>query len=111
MNFTLTRSVLIVATCLLAACGIAIPPDKAEYVGDWKGPRMSLSITQDGQLDYKRVQGNSTTSLNVPIKQFEGDNIVAGLGPMTSSFVVSQIPHEESGEWVMVVDGVRLVRQ
>ncbi|PLK50275.1 hypothetical protein [Uliginosibacterium sp. TH139] len=96
---------------LLSACSEPLPADKEIYAGDWEGPGMLLSISSDGRLYYQRAQGSNSTSLDVPIQRFEGDNIVAGLGPASATFVVSQRPHPEQGEWVMVVDGVRLVRQ
>ncbi len=100
-----------VSLLLLAACGIEIPQDKASYVGDWAGAKMSLSISSEGQLDYKFQDGAINKSINAPLKAFEGDNFVAGVGPLETTFIVSQTPHQENGEWVMVVDGVRLVRQ
>ena len=51
----------------LSACSKPVPPEKAAYVGEWQQKNMYLLITQYGQLSYKRVAGNSTTSMNVPI--------------------------------------------
>jgi len=94
----------------LSACSKPVPPEKAAYVGEWQQKNMYLLITQDGQLSYKRVAGNSTTSMNVPIKRFDGNNIEAGIGPMSSVFVVSKAPYQDGATWKMVVDGVELTR-
>ncbi|NSL56996.1 hypothetical protein [Uliginosibacterium aquaticum] len=105
------KRLLLLIALLLAACSEPLPADKEIYAGDWEGPGMQLSISSDGRLYYQRVQGSSSRTLELPIQRFEGDNIVAGLGPAAATFVVSQRPHPEQGEWVMEVDGVRLVRQ
>jgi len=98
------------ALLLLTACGVPVPPEKAAYVGQWEGLGMSLLITQDGSVAYKRIKGGVNTSINAPLKKFEGDNFVVGIGMWTTTFVVSKPPREEGGRWRMTVDGVELVR-
>ena len=71
---------------------------------------MSLLITQDGSVDYRRVKGGAKTSITAPLKKFEGDNFVVGIGLWTTTFVVSKPPREEAGRWKMTVDGVELIR-
>jgi hypothetical protein len=101
---------LLAALLTLSACGQPVPDDKAAYVGDWRGPDMNLEITQDGTVHYKRVKGNSTTSVNAPLRRFEGDNFVVGIPLVSTTFEVSKPPHQEAGAWKMVVDGVELTR-
>ena len=103
-------AILCAAMLLLAACANPVPPEKSAYVGDWNAPGMSLLIMQDGSVAYKRIKGGVTTTINAPLKKFEGDNFVVGIGLWTTTFVVSKPPHEESGRWKMTVDGVELVR-
>ncbi|MGW8393486.1 hypothetical protein [Pseudoduganella sp. HUAS MS19] len=55
--------------------------------------------------------GNMNTSIRVPLKEFEGDNLIVGAGPVKTVFVVSSAPHEDAGNWTMTVDGVKLVRK
>jgi hypothetical protein len=98
------------ALMLLAACANPVPAEKAAYVGQWTAPGMSLSITQDGSVDYRRVKGGVTTTINAPLKKFEGDNFVVGIGLWTTTFVVSSPPREEAGRWKMTVDGVEVTR-
>jgi hypothetical protein len=101
---------LIIASALaLAACGKPVPPEKAAYVGEWRAQSMALLITQDGQLSYKRVRGNTSTSVNGPV-QFEGDNFVVGVLFLKTKFEVSKPPFEQAGRWKMVVDGVELTK-
>ncbi|HEY8026614.1 MAG TPA: hypothetical protein VIF60_18870 [Burkholderiaceae bacterium] len=95
---------------MLGACDNPVPPDKKAYVGQWHEKNMVLRITQEGHVKYKRVNGNTTTSMDVPIKRFEGNNIEAGLGPMSATFVVSMPPYQDGDQWKMVVDGVELTR-
>lgn len=94
----------------LAACAEPVPPDRAEYVGEWQGNSMVLLITQDGSVRYKRLKGGVSTSIEAPLKRFDGDNFVVGIGPMSTVFTVSKPPYRDGRDWKMVVDGVELVR-
>ncbi len=95
---------------LLGACGIAVPEDKSDYIGEWRAADMSLLITRDGRVEYWRTQGMSKTSVSGPLQAFEGEDFLVGLSFMTTKFDVSVPPHEENGEWRMTVDGVQLQR-
>ena len=95
---------------LLSGCGSPVPPEKAAYVGEWREKSMSLVITQDGKVRYKRQKGNASTSVDAPLRRFEGDNFNVGIGPMNTTFVVSKTPYQEGKTWKMVVDGVELTR-
>lgn len=97
-------------TLLLAACGQAVPPEKAAYVGQWKGPQMSLSISQSGKVQYERHTESSKTSVNAPLQGFNGDNFDVGLAGMTTTFVVTVPPHADGDATKMTVDGVELVK-
>jgi len=95
---------------VLVACAKPVPSDKANYVGEWKGRAMSLLITQDGSVVYKRIKGGITTSINAPLQDFHGNNFDVGVGTLKTTFVVSMPPHEVNGKWKMTVDGVILTR-
>lgn len=101
----------ILVTALLAGCGQPVPPDKAAYVGQWRSEQMTLRITADGRVDYRRVEGASSTKISAPIQRFEGPHFDVGVGPLTTRFTVSA-PPEDDGESTlrMTVDGVRLTR-
>ena len=71
---------------------------------------MYLRITKDGSVRYKRVRGATTTSVNGPIKDFSGNNFEVGVGPMSTTFIVSKPPFQDGGQWKMVVDDVELTR-
>lgn len=94
----------------LFGCAEPVPPEKAGYVGEWQEKTMYLLITQDGSVSYKRLKGGATTSVDGPLKGFEGDNFEVGIGPMSTTFVVSKPPYQEGEVWKMVVDGVELTR-
>jgi len=94
----------------LSGCAKPVPPEKASYVGEWQEKTMYLLITQDGSVRYKRLKGGVTTSVDGPLKGFDGNNFEVGIGPMTTTFVVDKPPYEEDEQWKMVVDGVELTR-
>jgi hypothetical protein len=104
------RVAAVVLCALLAACGIAVPEDKSDYVGEWRAPDMSLLITRDGRVEYWRTEGMSKTSVSGPLQAFDGDDFTVGLSFMSTRFDVTVPPHEADGEWTMTVDGVRLKR-
>lgn len=95
---------------LLGACGQPVPPEKAAYVGQWSAPQMSLLITQEGRVEYRRVEGNASTSVSGPLQGFRGDNFDVGIGPMSTTFVVSSPPAADGDGMRMTVDGVVLVK-
>lgn len=93
---------------LLAACGQPVPPEKAAYVGLWQAPQMALLITADGNVRYQRKEGNTTTKVNGPLQGFEADNFKVGVGPLSTTFVVTAAPHADGELMKMTVDGVEL---
>jgi hypothetical protein len=101
---------LFVFALLLAACGVAVPADKAAYVGQWNAEGMSLLITRDGSIQYNRLRKGAKTSINGPLKGFVGEDFEVGIGPMTTTFKVATPPHQVDGQWRMTVDGVELTR-
>ena len=98
------------APLILSGCGQSVPDDKAAYVGAWHAQGMDLTLTKDGKINYKRVSGNSSKSIDGPLRRFEGDNFVVGIPFISTTFVVSKPPHQEAGAWKMTVDGVELTR-
>jgi hypothetical protein len=110
MSMRIRWLVAVPLAALLAACGKPVPPEKAAYVGYWQGPGMTLSITQEGRIEYKRVEGGSSKSISAPLQGFHGDDFDAGLGPMSTTFKVTAPPHQEGGAMKMTVDGVELTR-
>lgn len=96
------------ALAILAACAKPLPPDKLSYVGDWRASNMDLSIEAGGTVRYQRRKGGASTSIEGPIQRFEGDDFLVGVGPLSTTFVVSKPPHERNGGWSMTVDGVEL---
>lgn len=99
-----------VLCALLCGCGQPVPPDKLSYVGEWETSTMYLLITADGSVRYKRLRAGATTSIDGPLKGFVGDNFDVGLGPFSTTFVVSRPPYQDGDAWKMIVDGVELTR-
>ena len=102
---------LALLSLLLAACTQPVPAARQAFVGHWESDSVSLRITAQGRVLYKRVKGTTTTSIDAPLKAFEGDNPVVGVGPLTTTFMVTSAPHETQGRWTMTVDGEELVRR
>lgn len=95
---------------ILTGCSEPIPQERLAYVGNWQSPEMGLLILADGTVAYKRLQRGGMTSVNGPLQEFSGDNFSVGLGPLSTTFIVSQAPTLQEGRWVMVVDGVKLTK-
>ena len=95
---------------ILAACSKPVPVEKADYVGKWRGPTMVLLISQDGRVVYKRARNGGIVSIDAPIKRFEGDDFIVGVGPVATTFVVANPPHLNGENWKMTVDGEELTR-
>jgi hypothetical protein len=93
----------------LAGCGIKVPDDKRDYIGEWEGGENdALIIAASGQVETFHAEGNATSTQSARLKAFEGNNLVLVIG---STIVVSQPPHQEGGKWVMVANGIRLERK
>jgi hypothetical protein len=110
MKKQIRRVSLVAALLILSACGQPVPDDKAAYVGEWRAQTMSLLLTRDGTVRYKRNKAGVTTSIDGPLRRFEGDNFVVGIPFISSTFEVSKPPYQEAWTWKMVVDGVELTR-
>lgn len=95
---------------LLSGCAEPLPEDRLHYVGDWQSKEMGLLILADGTVAYKRLKGGGSTSVNGPLKEFIGDDFDVGILFLTTTFDVSEPPHEVGGIWKMTVDGVQLTR-
>ena len=104
------RIALFALLLLLSACSKPLPEDKRMYAGEWQSQEMYLLILPDGTVAYKRLKNGGSTSVNGPLKEFNGNDFVVGIGPLSTTFEVSEPPHEVDGHWQMVVDGVRLTR-
>lgn len=72
---------------------------------------MSLLITPDGSVKYEQLEGGATKSVSAPLKDFDGDNFSAGVGPMKTTFVVASPPHTAGEQTKMTVDGVELTKE
>jgi hypothetical protein len=107
----LRQLLLSIIALALIACAKPIPAEKSAYVGEWNGTAMALLITQDGSVAYRRLYQGVNKSINGPLKEFQGDNFVVGVGPFATTFVVSAPPHQDGSNWKMTVDGVELTKK
>ena len=100
-------------TVLLVACSKPIAADKQNYIGQWQSAdgRINMEITAEGRLEYSNQQPGKSSSISAPISEFKGDSFSAGLGPLSSDFIVSQAPKQiADGTWSMTVDNHELNR-
>lgn len=102
---------LVLSALLLAGCAEPVPAHRMQYVGAWHAEGVYLFISADGRMEYNRRRGAERIAITAPIQRFEGDDFIVGLGPFSTTFVVSRPPWQEAGQWKMVVDGVELVRR
>ncbi len=91
----------------------ALASSRAAYVGQWSGPDVSLSISPEGEVHYKRERKSGGTSTNKTItgsiKAFQGAHLkVAAL--ITVTLEVQAPPHEVDGVWKMTAEGDELTR-
>jgi hypothetical protein len=107
---SITRGAAIAVAALVLACTKPIAQERMAYVGDWQAKNMRLTITAAGEVHYLRVNGSARKSIDAPLKSFEGDDFIVGVGPLTTKFVVSSPPHRDGNVWKMTVDGVEVVR-
>lgn len=104
------HSAVLLLMPLLFACSKPLPPDRLDYAGEWRSKEMRLLILEDGTVAYKRLKNGGSTSVNGPLKEFQGDDFVVGVGPFATTFEVSKPPYQVNGSWRMDVDGVTLIR-
>ncbi len=104
------KMIVLLLSFSLLGCGKPVPAEKLSYVGEWQDKTMYLLITQDGSIRYKRLKGGVSTSVEAPLKGFDGSNFEVGIGPMATTFVVSKPPYQDGEKWKMVVDGVELTK-
>ena len=107
----LTCVVLTLALFGWAGCkSVGVPKEKSNYVGEWKGVGMSLTITADGGVAYERTGGSGNKKINAPIQAWSGNNFEVGVGPIATTFEVNKPPFQDGDVWKMIVDKVELTR-
>jgi hypothetical protein len=95
---------------LVSCSGIAVPPDKRDFIGKWEGPGVTLVLTADGGVHYVNVGGVGKKEINAPLQSFSADGFEVGAMGITTTFRVDKPPFEADGVWQMIVDGVTLTR-
>ncbi len=106
----LTLAVVLASlTFLVYGChSISVPEDKRSYIGTWEGVGFHLTISDNGGVDYRRVEGKRSTKVSGPLKNFQGDDFIVGVLFFTTIFEVQQPPYLDGDDWFMVIDGVEL---
>jgi len=104
------RWIVMLALWLAACSGAPLPADKLGYAGEWRSETVTLVITPDGSVHYRRQDQGTNVSIDAPIKRFEGNDFIVGFGPFNTKFVVSKPPQMVDGQFKMTVDGRELLR-
>ncbi len=106
------KILILLSICsVLTACqGLPIPEEKKDYIGTWLGDGMMLVITKDGGIQYERVSGKGTKKITAPLQEFQGDDFVAGVLFIKTTFHVKEKPFQDGATWKMVVDDVELTK-
>ena len=114
MLTSLSSLALVTSVAALLACsgltGTPVPSSKVDYVGTWTGGPVTLTIEQAGFVQYKKVEGATSSEINAPITAWHSTGFDAGMGPVSTTFTVNDEPHPENGVWTMTVDGQILTR-
>jgi len=106
------RTTLIALFALaLVACAKPLAPERLPYAGEWAGAGITLIIDADGRVEYHRKDGTASKSIKAPLKEFQGDNFVVGIGSLATTFIVTAPPHQEGDAWKMTVDNIELTKQ
>ena len=93
-----------------------IPDDKKNYVGEWRGSfpggTLQLSIAPDGTVNYERKEGSKSKNISGgKISKFEGDDFEVKVFLISTTFKVTEPPHQDGRSWKMTVDGVEVSRR
>ena len=103
-------TLLFLTVFTICSCSKPIPEGKLSYAGEWQSKEMYLLILPDGTVSYQRLQNGGRTSIDAPLKEFVGEDFIVGAAFLTTTFDVTQAPYQVDGKWVMVVDGVKLIK-
>ncbi len=88
-----------------------VPADKLDYVGSWTGGPITLTLTADGMCSYRNApQDGMTSEVNAPIQLWHATGFDVGIGPLVTTYTVSEAPHQLDGTWHMTLDGQDLTR-
>jgi len=102
---------IVVLIFSLIGCSKDIPKDKQDFIGEWRGDGVFMRIYSSGKFVYSRRNGSSRVSINSYISEFNDDGFKVNVLIVNTGFKVTMPPKEVNGSWVMVVDGVRLIKQ
>ena len=81
-----------------------------QHAGRWVGGGMDLTIAYTGQVEYKRVKGSSSKSLNGTISRFTKTEFEVKILGISTTFKIDEPPHQDGEDLKMKVDGAELTR-
>jgi hypothetical protein len=88
-----------------------IPEDKRALVGDWEGHGINLTITEGGQITFKKQSGSFSKSISGFFTGFEGNDLKVNAFITTLTIHIQEPPHQDRGVWVMTVEGDKVLKK
>ncbi len=101
---------LLVFTLLLTACSKGVPNDKREYVGYWRGDKMSLEIQVNGSVMFIDKRGDKPVTVHGNISEFIDNDFVVGMAPFGTRISVSKPPYPDGPNKKMIVNDVEVTQ-
>lgn len=97
----------------IAGCGIEVPSEYKDVVGEWMGPTLTIKITSEGEVmtlqsEGKVEAGSVHEEINGPLQEITDDHFTFGPGSFTKEFKIDKLPYEENGTWYWEVEGEKL---
>ena len=109
----MTRLVAAFSLLMLASVAHAgpLPPDKQNYIGEWEGHGVSLTITPAGSVKVHKESGGFSKSFEGLFAGFDGNDLKVSV--VISSFTVhiQEPPYLDRGVWLMTVEGAKVLRK
>ena len=77
MKKLLTLALLGITALTFTGCGISVPEDKQEYIGQWNSESATLNVYPQ-RIEYE-THGTMSSSISAPITKFEDEDFFAGI--------------------------------
>ena len=91
--------------------GIAVPADKIDYVGLWRGDGRMLRIDAGGKVQFERSSDGAHVELNLPLQAFSDRSFTLGALFWGTTFEVESPPNLVADRWHMTLDGFEMIRE
>lgn len=101
---------LVVLSFVMQWNPIEFNEDQKKYIWNWKWDWITLIISDNAYIDYKKQKNSVSTSISGPITEFNDNNFKASILFINSTFNIDKKPFQEWNLWKMTVDWNELSR-